>query len=104
MTETEIREILVGNTYEADSVRYPGNAYIEFIHPDSKISGLWNGEERYKGTWAISGKVRCYKYKSTNGCNTLSRSGDKLFWYGLDGNHRGGKSIVISGDPRKLAH
>lgn len=103
MTEAEIREFLVGNTYKGDSVSYPGNTYIEFISPDGKISGLWNEEERYKGTWAIFGKVWCYKYKTTNGCNTLSRSGDTLTWYGLDGTHKGGKSIVVSGDPRNLA-
>ena len=42
MTEAEIRDIVVGNTYEGDSVKNPGNNYVEYTHPDGKISGLWN--------------------------------------------------------------
>ena len=103
MTEAEIRETVVGNTYEGDSVRYPGNTYIEYIHPDGKISGLWNGSDRYKGQWAVSGKVWCYRYKSTSGCSTLARDGDTIRWYALDGSYRGGKSVVTAGDPRELA-
>ena len=103
LTENEIRNTLVENTYEGDSVTYPGNTYIEFIHPDGKISGLWNGKERYKGEWAISGKVWCYKYKSTRGCSTIAKSGNTILWYGLDGTYQGGKSIVMAGDSRNLS-
>ena len=103
MSEAEMRDFLVGNTYQGDSVRHPGSTYIEFIHPDGKINGLWNGEDRYKGNWAISGKVWCYKYKTINGCNTFSRSGDTVFWYRLDGTTKGGKSTVLAGDPNNLA-
>jgi hypothetical protein len=67
MTEQNLRDTLVGNTYKGDSVRYPGSTYIEYIHPDGKISGLWNGQERYKGEWVISDKLWCYKYKNSNG-------------------------------------
>ena len=102
MTEQDLRDTLVGNTYKGDSVRYPGSTYIEYVHPDGKISGLWNGQERYKGEWVISDKLWCYKYKSSNGCNTLSKSGDTIFWYGLDGTSKGGKSLVVSGDPNNL--
>jgi len=103
MTETELRKTLVGNTYEGKSVKYPGSTYIEFIQPDGTIRGLWNGKDRYKGQWVISGRVWCYKYKSSNGCNTLAKTGDTVFWYALDGTTRGSKSIVMAGDPKKLA-
>lgn len=103
MTEKEIRSTLVGNTYQGESVRYPGSSYIEFVHPDGKISGLWDGKDRYKGEWAVSGRVWCYKYKTTRGCNTLAKSGDSILWYGLDGSYKGGKSVVMAGDPNNLA-
>ena len=103
LTEAEIRETVVGNTYQGDSVRYPGSTYVEFIHPDGKISGLWNGQDRYKGEWAISGNVWCYKYKNSRGCNTLAREGDTILWYSLDGSYKGGKSVVMAGDPKNLA-
>ncbi len=103
MTEAEIRETIVGNTYEGDSVRYPGSTYIEYIHPDGKISGLWNGQDRYKGKWAVSGRVWCYRYETTRGCNTLAREGSTIRWYALDGSYKGGKSVVMAGDPRNLA-
>lgn len=102
MTEAELRETLVGNTYAGDSVKSNGS-YIEFIQPDGKISGLWNGTDRYKGEWAISGKVWCYKYKSSNGCNILSKSGDTIYWYELDGSSLGGKATVTKGDSKGLA-
>ena len=103
MREAELRETLVGNTYEGDSVKYPGSTYIEFIQADGTIRGLWNGEDRYKGKWVISGPVWCYKYKNSNGCNTLAKAGDTIFWYSLDGTTRGGKSIVVAGDSKNLA-
>ena len=103
MTEAELRETLVGNTYEGDSVKYPGSTYIEFIQADGTIRGLLNGEDRYKGKWVISGPVWCYKYKNSNGCNTLAKAGDTIFWYSLDGTTRGGKSIVVAGDSKNLA-
>jgi hypothetical protein len=102
MTEAELRETLVGNTYAGDSVKYDGS-YIEFIQPDGKINGLWNGTDRYKGEWAISGNIWCYKYKSSNGCNTLSKSGDTIYWYQLDGSTMGGKATVTKGDSKDLA-
>jgi len=102
MTEAELRNTLVGNTYAGDSVRYQGSTYVEYIRPDGKINGLWNGSDRYKGEWAISGKVWCYKYKNSSGCNTLAKSGDTIFWYGLDGTTKGGKAVVTAGDPQKL--
>ena len=103
MSESEIRDTLVGNTYEGESIRKPGNTYREFIHPDGKISGLWNGEHRYEGKWAVSGKVWCYRYETVRGCSTLARDGDTILWYGLDGSYKGGKSIVTAGDPGNLA-
>jgi hypothetical protein len=103
MTESEIRDTLVGNTYKGESIRSPGSTYVEFIHADGGISGLWDGSQRYKGSWAISGPVWCYKYKSTSGCNTLARSGDDILWYDLDGSYRGGKSTVVTGDPENLS-
>ena len=103
MTETELRKTLVGNTYEGESVRYPGSTYIEFIQPDGTIRGLWDGKDRYKGEWVISGRVWCYKYKSSNGCSTMAKTGNTIFWYALDGTTRGGKSIVTEGDPKNLA-
>ena len=103
MTEAELRKTLLSNTYEGDSIDYPGSTYMEFIHPDGKISGLWNGKDRYKGEWAISGNIWCYKYKTLNGCNTAAKSGNTIYWYALDGTTDGGKSNVLAGDPKKLA-
>ena len=103
MTETELRKTLVGNTYEGESVRYPGSTYIEFIQPDGTIRGLWDGKDRYKGEWVISGQVWCYKYKSSNGCSTMAKTGNTIFWYALDGTTKGGKAIVTEGDPKNLA-
>ena len=103
LSEVELRKTLVGNTYEGESVRYPGSTYIEFIQPDGTIRGLWNGDERYKGKWVISGQVWCYKYKSLNGCNTVAKTGDTIFWYALDGTTKGGRSVVMAGDPKELA-
>jgi hypothetical protein len=102
MSEAELRKTLVGNTYEGESVRYPGSTYVEFVRPDGTIRGLWNGNERYQGEWVISGQVWCFRYKSSNGCNTAAKSGDTIFWYALDGTTRGGKSIVMAGDPKNL--
>ena len=100
MAEAEIREMLVGNTYMGDSVNSPGSRYIEYIHEDGRISGLWNGEDRYKGQWVIYGPVWCYRYETQNGCNTLVRSGDSILWYKPDGRYEGGKALVVAGDPK----
>ena len=102
MGEAELRQALVGNTYGGDSVTYPGNTYIEFINPDGTIHGLWNGTDRYKGSWAVSGQVWCYKYKRGPGCNTLAKQGDTIYWYSLDGTTKGGISILSAGDPKNL--
>lgn len=102
MTETELKGTLVGNTYEGDSVKYPGSTYVEFIQPDGTISGLWDGTDRYKGKWGISGKVWCYRYKSSSGCNTLAKSGDTIYWYALDGTTKGGRARMKPGDSSKL--
>lgn len=102
MNEMELRETLVGNTYEGNSVKYDGS-YIEYIHPDGNIRGLWNGIDRYKGKWAISGQVWCYKYRNSSGCNTLSKKGNTIYWYKPDGSTRGGKATVLTGDPKKLS-
>lgn len=103
MTETEIRNTVVGNTYKGESVRYPGSTYIEYIHPDGRISGLWNGTDRYKGKWAVAGPVWCYRYETQRGCNTLVKSGDRILWYHLDGSHGGGEALVMAGDPENLS-
>lgn len=102
MSEQEMRDMLVGNTYAGDSVRYPGSTYVEFIHPDGKISGLWNGTDRYKGEWAMSGNVMCAKYKNSNNCSTMSKSGDTIYWYALDGTTQGAYSKVTPGDSQNL--
>ena len=102
MSEQEMRDMLVGNTYAGDSVRTPGSTYIEFVHPDGKIFGLWNGKDRYQGQWAMSGNVMCAKYKRATYCSTLARSGDTIYWYALDGSTQGGFSKVTSGDSRNL--
>jgi len=101
MSEQELRDTLVGNTYAGDSVRYDGT-YVEYIRPDGKINGLWKGTDRYKAEWAISGNVWCAKYKSGTQCSTLAKSGDTIYWYALDGTTKGGKSKVTSGDSQKL--
>jgi len=102
MTEAELRETLIGNTYTGESIRNLGNTYLEFIQPDGKISGLWNGSDRYKGEWAIHGKIWCYKYKKSSGCYTMSKSGDTIYWYSLDGTTNGGKSTLMTGNPKSL--
>lgn len=102
MTESELRETLVGNTYSGDSTRSPGNTYVEFIRPDGTTSGLWSGTDRYKGKWAISGKVWCSQYKQSSSCNTLSKDGDTIYWYQLDGTTKGGMSKVRPGNPDEL--
>ena len=102
MSEAELWKTLVGNTYQGDSIKFPGNAYIEFVNPDGTIRGLWNGKDRYKGEWVIAGQVWCYKYKSSRGCNTLAKQGDTIYWYSLEGTTRGGKAIVMAGDPNNL--
>ncbi len=102
MSEQEMRDMLVGNTYTGDSINHPGSTYVEFISPDGKIFGLWNDKDRYKGEWAISGNVWCAKYKNSNNCNTLVKSGDAFTWYGLDGNTKGGGAKVTSGDSKNL--
>lgn len=104
MAEAELRSTLIGNTYKGESVRNPGSTYVEFIQPDGNISGLWNGNDRYKGKWAISGNVWCYQYKSQSGCNTLAKEGDIIYWYQTDGSTKGGKSVVVAGDPHELGH
>jgi len=102
MSEQEMRDMLVGNTYAGDSVRNPGSTYVEFIHPDGKISGLWNGTDRYKGKWAMSGNVMCAKYQNSSHCSTMSKSGDTIYWYALDGTTKGGYAKVTSGDSQNL--
>jgi len=103
MTEAELRSTLVGNTYAGESVRQPGNTYIEYIDPDGSIRGLWNGKDRYKGEWAISGKVFCNKYKTQNGCYTFTKSDNTIYWYALDGTTIGGQSKLMAGDPNNLS-
>lgn len=102
MSEQELRDTLVGNTYAGDSVRSPGNTYVEFIRPDGKINGLWNGKDRYKGKWDISGNVWCAKYPTSTQCSTMAKSGDTIYWYALDGTAKGAKAKVTSGDSQNL--
>ena len=103
MSEQEMRDMLVGNTYAGDSVRTPGPTYAEYIHSDGRISGLWNGTDRYKGTWAISGNVMCAKYPQATYCSTMARDGDTFTWYDLDGTSRGAFATVTPGDSQNLA-
>jgi hypothetical protein len=103
MAEAELRKTLVGNTFEGESVNHPGSTYIEFIQLDGTIRGLWNGRDRYKGEWVIAGPVWCYKYKKSNGCSTITKTDNTIFWYALDGTTRGGKAIVMAGDSKNLA-
>ena len=102
MTESQLRETLVGNTHGGDSVKNVGNFYLEFVDPDGTIRGLRNGKYRYEGSWAIHGKVWCYKYASNSGCNTLSGSSNTIFWHNLDGSTDRGRSRVYPGNPRNL--
>jgi hypothetical protein len=102
-TEAELRKTVVGNTYEGESENYPGSTYLEFIQPDGTIRGIWNGKDRYKGEWVIAGPVWCCKYKKSNGCSTIAKTGDTICWYALDGTTRGGKAIVLAGDSKNLA-
>jgi hypothetical protein len=104
MTESELNSALAGNIYSGDSTRSPGNTYIEYIQADGKISDLWNTTDRYKGEWVISGNVFCARYKKSTRCNTLSKSGDTIFWHQTDGSTmEGSKATVMKGDPKKLA-
>ncbi len=100
MSEAELKKTLVGNTLAGNS---EGNTYIEYNQPDGLISGLWNEKERYKGEWTIEGKVWCYKYEESSGCNTIAKSGNKIYWYTVDGTYEGSTSSLMTGDPRKLA-
>ena len=105
MSEQEMRDMLVGNTYMGDSVRNPGSTYIEFIHADGNISGMWDGRsrKRYKAKWAMSGNVMCTKYEKSSYCNTLAKSGDTIYWYNLDGTTQEGRyAKVTSGDSQNL--
>ncbi len=102
MSEQEIKDTIVGNTYAGDSVRNPGSTYVEFIRPDGRIKGLWNGTDRYNGEWAISGNVICAKYPSSTQCSTLAKSGDTIYWYALDGTTKGGYARVTPGDSQNL--
>ena len=106
MTEAELRNTLVGNTYEGvHQVRWPGSTYIEYLHPDGKILGLWNGYNRYWGKWAISDKVFCSKYKSSSGCYTLTKSGNTIYWHDLNGKKiKNAQSNVMVGDPKNLSN
>jgi len=108
MTEAELRNTLVGNTYEGDSVKSPGTTYIEYFHPDGRIYGLWSGgarQSRYSGQWAISDKVLCLKYDRTSGCYTLTKSGNTIYWHDLKGKKRkNAQSKVMVGDPMNLSN
>ena len=103
MTEAEIRKALVGNTIAGDSSHYPGNSFIEYYHNDGKVTGLWNGQKRYLGEWALSGKILCYRFPNQKGCSTLALSGNEIQWYALDGSPED-KSTWMKGDPKGLAN
>lgn len=102
LTEPEIREALIGNSYSGDSVKFPGNQYLEFIQPDGSINGLWNGRSRYDGEWAVHGKIWCYKRRNNSDCNTVSRSGSTIYWHHLDGRSDRARSRLYQGNPKNL--
>lgn len=101
LTGETIREIIVGNTVEGESSKYPGNFYVEYYLEDGTISGLWN-EEPYSGKWANSGSVWCYKYTDLKGCNTIALNGDEITWIKLDGVATENKAMLFRGNPKNL--
>ena len=101
MSESDIREKLVGNTVIGESNTEPGSRYVEHFLSDGKIKGLWN-DEPYSGTWAVSGSVWCSKYANSQYCSTMSLDGNQVTWIRLSGEVLPNKATILPGNAKGL--
>jgi len=98
LTEEELRTKVIGNTIAGKS--YRGPMYVEFYQPDGNTRGLWDGSP-YKSTWAISGKVMCWKASDARGCNLIALDGDEVTWYDLEGVEKS-RAKLMQGNAKEL--
>ena len=97
----QIRQVFAGNTI---SGREGGKAYIEFFHPNGRISGE-GSDGKYSGNWQVSHGRVCLSYEKGNGgrtpwdCSNISVNGSRIVWIA-----EGKKffSTLARGNPRGL--
>jgi hypothetical protein len=96
--DDEIRQMLVGNTISGEE---EGETYVEFLHPDGRITGE-DRQGRYAGHWQLSGGRMCLSYDQEDGepsnwdCSQVGFEGSRVLW-----SARGEKSFsnLITGNP-----
>ncbi len=97
----KIRQVFAGNTI---SGREGGKAYVEFFHPNGRISGEAS-DGKYSGNWQVSHGRVCLSYEKGNGgrtawdCSNISVNGSRIVWIA-----EGKKffSALARGNPRGL--
>ena len=97
----KIRQVFAGNTI---SGREGGKAYVEFFHPNGRISGEAS-DGKYSGNWQVSRGRVCLSYEKGNGgrtawdCSNISVNGSRIVWIA-----EGKKffSALARGNPRGL--
>ena len=78
----KIRQVFAGNTI---SGREGGKAYVEFFHPNGRISGEAS-DGKYSGNWQVSHGRVCLSYEKGNGgrtpwdCSNISVNGSRIVW------------------------
>ena len=97
LTESEIRDLVVGNTFASES---DGTAWSNYYQPDGTIQEIWGGK-RFCGYWAVSGPVMCFGWGSQSYCRTLSLDGSTLKHFKVDGRPRG-EGELLQGNPENM--
>jgi len=90
MTETEIRERIIGNTVIGE---YEGDKDNQYYLADGTLSGVW-GDVRYCEYWAVSGPVFCVGISSQRYCETLALEGAVLKSFELDGTPKPARELA----------
>jgi|SRR5271166_2724871 len=87
----QVRQALVGNTISGEE---KGKRYVEYFHPDGRISGFYpderEGDEEaegpYTGHWRIGKAQLCVRYAEDDGregawdCSPVEVKGWKVIW------------------------
>jgi len=97
----QIRHVFAGNTISGTE---GGKAYVEFFHPNGRISGEGR-DGKYSGNWLVSHGRVCLSYEKGNGgrtpwdCSNISVNGSRIVWIA-----EGKKffSALARGNPRGL--
>jgi len=82
----ELKSTLAGNSLSGISKKGP--TYAETYIANGSIRGLWDGKEKYTGTWHVDGDKWCVDYdgsSDSDGCDSLALNGAHIYWLKDDG-------------------